>query len=222
MIFGLLQGVDLRFGLVLVAVYALALLCAIIPHEVAHGWVAWKCGDPSAKMSGRLSLNPARHIDPFGLLSFIVIGVGWARPVPVNPFNYRNFKKANFWVSIAGVIVNLVIGFLASAALFFLSKTPWVNNMGLYMLYYFCYLTVVINISLLVFNLLPIYPLDGFNMLVSFTRPNNSYMQFMRQNSQWMLLVIMMVVIFTGIIENIRDFIIHVFMEFWALCFFWI
>jgi Zn-dependent protease len=205
--------------LILVLVFALALLCAIISHEVAHGLAALKMGDASAKLAGRLSLNPAKHIEPVGLLCFCLVGIGWAKPVPVNPFNYKNFRRGNFWVSIAGVVTNLIIGFLASLFLFLVYRYANTNNLGFFALFYFFYFCTAINISLMVFNLLPIYPLDGFNMLVSFTRPDNRYMQFMRRNSMWVLLCVMTALIFTRALGYAADGIADGFIAFWGLIF---
>ncbi len=85
------------------------ILLSLILHECAHGFAALRCGDPTAKMLGRLSLNPARHLDPIGTLCMFLIGFGWAKPVPVNPNNFRSYRRDNFLVSIAGIAVNLTI-----------------------------------------------------------------------------------------------------------------
>lgn len=86
-----------------------AILIALTLHEVAHGYVAWKCGDPTAKMLGRLSLNPLRHLDPLGTIAMFLMGFGWARPVPVNSRNYKNFRRDDILVSIAGITVNFCL-----------------------------------------------------------------------------------------------------------------
>ena len=90
------------------------ILFSLILHECAHGYVALKCGDPTAKMMGRLSLNPARHLHPVGTLFMFVFGFGWAKPVPVNPRNFRDYRRDDFYVSIAGIVVNLTIFILAT------------------------------------------------------------------------------------------------------------
>ena len=84
-------------------------LISLILHECAHGYVAYRCGDPTAKMMGRLSLNPKAHLDPLGTLSMFLIGVGWAKPVPVNPRNFRHGRRDDFLVSIAGIVTNLCL-----------------------------------------------------------------------------------------------------------------
>ena len=89
------------------------ILFSLILHECAHGYMAYKCGDPTAKMLGRLSLNPARHLDPIGTLFMFAFGFGWAKPVPINPRNFRSYRRDDFLVSIAGVSVNLTIFLIA-------------------------------------------------------------------------------------------------------------
>ena len=89
--------------------FAVAVLLSLILHECAHGYVALQCGDPTAKMMGRLTLDPRRHLDPIGTVCMVVLGFGWARPVPVNPRNYRNIRRDDFLVSIAGITVNLTM-----------------------------------------------------------------------------------------------------------------
>lgn len=90
------------------------ILIALTLHEVAHGYVAYKCGDPTAKMLGRLSLNPLHHLDLIGTLAMVLMGFGWARPVPVNPRNYKNFRRDDILVSVAGITVNFCLFLLGS------------------------------------------------------------------------------------------------------------
>ena len=102
------QSSPLEFLLTLVYT-AVVILISLILHECAHGYVAYRCGDPTAKMMGRLSLNPKAHLDPLGTLSMFLIGVGWAKPVPVNPRNFRHGRRDDFLVSIAGIVTNLCL-----------------------------------------------------------------------------------------------------------------
>ena len=149
--------------------YIMALCLGIILHEVAHGFVALKCGDNTAKVFGRLSLNPMKHFDPMGLLCFVFIGFGWAKPVPINPLKFKNFKRGQRLVSLAGIVVNLILAFIFSGLYFFFyGKLSFSPNLFLNFVGYFILFGFMINISLAVFNLLPIYPLDGFNFLKSF------------------------------------------------------
>lgn len=92
----------------------LVVLISLILHECAHGYMALRCGDPTAKMLGRLSLNPLKHLDPLGTVCMFVLGFGWAKPVPVNPRNFRNFRQDDFMVSIAGIVTNLTLFILCS------------------------------------------------------------------------------------------------------------
>lgn len=94
---------------------AVTILLSLILHEIAHGYVAYRCGDPTAKWMGRLSLDPRKHLDPLGTLSMIFIGVGWAKPVPVNPRNFRDYRRDDFLVSIAGIVTNLSLFIICTA-----------------------------------------------------------------------------------------------------------
>jgi Zn-dependent protease len=151
------------------ALLALPLLYSVILHEVAHGWVADKMGDPTARVMGRLSLNPLRHLDPMGTLMLFLVGFGWARPVPVNFAYIGKSRAAQILVSAAGIIVNM---FLAFAALFLLQTLP-LQSRGIAwtMLYYMAQ----INIILAAFNLIPIPPLDGSRILMGFVSHSFQY-----------------------------------------------
>lgn len=198
-------------AMILLGLFVVALLIAIMTHEIAHGLVALWCGDKSAKMAGRLSLNPAKHFEPMGILCFVLVGFGWAKPVPVNPFNFRNFRRANFWVSSAGIINNLILAFFFSLGLFLTS--------GFGYLWWFFYMSTIMNVTLAVFNLLPVFPLDGFNMMISFTKPDNRYMNWVRENSTAALLILLMVVFFTDVIGYMRDGVMDMMTTFWRLLF---
>lgn len=141
---------------------AIPLMYSVVLHELAHGWVAWRMGDPTAKWQGRLSLNPLRHLDPVGTIMLLIVGFGWARPVPVN-FNYiRDTKKGLILVSSAGIITNMLLAFLA----FFLYRmlTPAPGEVMAKLLSYMAQ----INIMLAAFNLIPIPPLDGSKIVMGF------------------------------------------------------
>ncbi|MCL2755794.1 MAG: site-2 protease family protein [Firmicutes bacterium] len=204
----------------IIGTYGLAIMLALVLHEWAHAWAAYKSGDPTAKMLGRMTLNPAKHVEPLGLLSFIFVGIGWAKPVPVNPFNYRNFKRGNFFVSIAGVTVNFIIGFIASLGFFLFAHFDlYTMNVGFLAIYYFFLFSMSINIMLMIFNLLPIAPLDGYNMLRSFTKPGNAYMKFARENAMILLLVVLLVSMFSGGIFHLHNLILRMFMGLWGVFF---
>ena len=138
----------------------LPLLYSVIIHEVAHGWVAYKMGDPTAKWSGRLSLNPIKHLDPIGTLMLFLVGFGWAKPVPVNITNIPDRRKGLIFVSSAGIIANILIAF--AALLFFRLFSMSSSGIVAILVYYL----VEINITLAALNLIPIPPLDGSKILM--------------------------------------------------------
>jgi Zn-dependent protease len=144
---------------------AVLLLYSVIFHEVAHGWVAYKMGDETAKWMGRLTLNPIKHIDPIGSLMLLVIGFGWAKPVPINLENIpaAQRRKGLILVSAAGVTANIIIAFCALLVWRLMSPAP--DSM----IYQVLYLLARINILLAAFNLIPIPPLDGSKILMGFT-----------------------------------------------------
>ena len=121
------------------------ILFSLILHECAHGYVALKCGDPTAKMLGRLSLNPARHLDPLGTLCMFVLGFGWAKPVPVNPRNFRDFRRDDFFVSIAGITVNLTIFIVSVLLSCIVNRFLWTQEMLDIMLEEFGEVDVLLN-----------------------------------------------------------------------------
>lgn len=178
-------NISAQSKLLLATAIVLAALIAIICHELSHGFAALSQGDPTAKMSGRLTLNPLAHFDLFGFLMMLTVGIGWARPVPVNPNNFRKIKKGCFIVSIAGVLCNLIIAIISFVlyALFYKVIYTGLANGSVIALffYYFLQYCVIINVGLIAFNLLPIYPLDGFRIIESFTRYNNRFCIFMRR-----------------------------------------
>lgn len=143
-------------------IISIPLLYSIIIHELAHGWVAYKMGDPTAKWLGRLSLNPLKHLDPVGTLMLFFFGFGWAKPVPVNFDNLRDERKGLIFVSSAGIVANITLAFLSLFFLRLLSPSPF--NILSTMIYYFAR----INIMLAAFNLIPIPPLDGSKILMGF------------------------------------------------------
>lgn len=141
---------------------AIPLLYSIIVHELAHGWVAYRMGDPTAKYAGRLTLNPLKHLDPIGTAMLFIFGFGWAKPVPVNFNQLHNTRLGLILVSSAGIIANMVFAFLAVLLLQLLSPSSS-GSIG-----QFLYYLAQINIILASFNLIPIPPLDGSKILMGF------------------------------------------------------
>jgi Zn-dependent protease len=140
------------------------LLYSVIFHELAHGWIAYKMGDSTAKWLGRLTLNPIKHLDPFGSLMLLIVGFGWAKPVPINLDNIPagRRRKGFILVSAAGITVNIIIAFIALLLFRFISPAP--SGMAEHVLL----LLARINLILAAFNLIPIPPLDGSKILMGF------------------------------------------------------
>jgi len=142
---------------------------AITAHEFAHAWRADRAGDPTPRASGRLTLNPAAHFDLVGSLLFVIVGFGWAKPVPINPANFRRPRHDSIMVSLWGPASNLLLG-LASGLLFrALAPT------GTYGLLALLSVFTRLNINLAVFNLIPLPPLDGSHILAGLLPPRGAY-----------------------------------------------
>jgi len=135
------------------------ILAALTIHEFAHGYVAWKLGDPTARMEGRLTLNPLAHLDPIGTILLFLFYFGWAKPVPVNPFYFRRPRTDMIWVALAGPASNVVLAFLLGGTLRSLLDYNLIEPYGL--AYRMLTISVFLNLMLAFFNLLPIPPLDG-------------------------------------------------------------
>jgi len=169
------------------------IIIALSFHEFAHAISAYKMGDFTPKFEKRVSLNPVRHIDPFGMICIIFIGFGWGKPVMINPLNFRRRKLAEIIVSLAGVTMNLFLAllfglihalFINFAGLFIFSGLGWVISM---LLTY----TIWINLVLMVFNLLPIPPLDGFSVVTELLgiKYTETYYKIYN-NGMWILMLL--------------------------------
>lgn len=169
----------------------LTLIISLSMHELAHAFVAYKNGDDTAKLMGRLTLNPIAHLDPMGLLFCIIFGFGWAKPVPVNPLKFKKYRSGMAWVSVAGVITNYILAFFSYLGYVLCVRFVVNYNYFFIFLELFFYLMFSLNIMLFVFNLLPLYPLDGFNLVNSFTRENNKFINFAKEKGPITLLCIL-------------------------------
>ena len=201
MILSLLNsGFSIDIILVLLVAILVSATVSIVMHETAHGFVALKCGDPTAKNSNRLTLNPLAHFDIVGLLLLLFFGFGWAKPVPINPDNFKNRKIGIILVSLAGVTTNLLLCGLALLLLFLLypplivlvSSNSALRLLGYLILYMLIYL-VNLNLMLAFFNILPIAPLDGFNLVDSLLPYGNKYSIFMRKYGWYVILGLILV-----------------------------
>ncbi len=196
-------------------------LFAITIHEASHGWAAYKMGDPTAHALGRITLNPIAHIDPIGTIllpvMLIIMGAppfGWAKPVPVNPFNLRNPRRDNLLISAAGPVSNFSVALIAFMLLQMLKLanpdvlimrggTPSLGN-GLFLILYY---TILINVILAVFNLIPIPPLDGSGILMGLISEEAAEKYEQIRPYGFMILILLIV---TGIIGQILGFIMGI------------
>ncbi len=167
-----------------------ALLIAITVHEFAHARVAYAYGDATAKAHGRMNLNPINHLDPIGTLMIILVGFGWAKPVPINPLNFSNYRGGLRWVSLAGPLSNFALGFVSLLLLRLMLGAPAIPELVIR----FMAVMVQLNILLGVFNLIPIPPLDGSKILVSLAP--DSFLGFYQQIERYAP-IILLVLIFT-------------------------
>jgi Zn-dependent protease len=151
-----------------IIVFAIAILYAITIHEFLHAWTANKLGDPTAKMQGRLTLNPIAHLDPIGIICFIVAHFGWGKPVPVNPSYFKHPRRDDVIVSAAGPISNFVSAFFFGLIFQILYKSIGVTNGFILDLYKVLSQLIAINLVLAIFNFIPLYPLDGSHILKGF------------------------------------------------------
>ena len=184
--------------LIFYVIIAFIILYSIILHELAHAKVAEMMGDSTARMYGRLTLNPVPHLDLFGtllpillLMSGSPIVFGWAKPVPINPYNFNDYRKGMLYVSAAGIVTNLFVAWLLATAVKFL---PAPNNSGMYILQQALIFGVRINIVLAVFNFLPIPPLDG-SKIFSMILPHR-YSQYIDKMEPFGFLILLLVLIF--------------------------
>ena len=151
-------------------ILAFCLIFALTFHEFGHAYTAHLCGDDTAKAAGRMSLNPLVHLDLFGSLMVLIVGFGYARPVPVNPNNYR-VRNADFYIASAGPLMNLMLGIIGAFLYGILAQNSITILAGVPLLF-LLKLFIIINFNLFLFNLIPLGPLDGNSVFPHFLPPN--------------------------------------------------
>lgn len=163
-----------------------AIAVAISVHEFGHAYSAHLLGDDTAKMYGRMTLNPAKHLDAMGLIAMLIVHIGWAKPVPVNPNNFKNYKVGNIIVSLAGVTANII------TAIICILINKYVN---MYAINLIAYYVMVYNVGFAAFNLLPIPPLDGWGVISLFIPYKYNEISYKYES---MSSIIFLVLIITG------------------------
>lgn len=190
-----------REGILAMIVSIPGLLLALTLHEFAHGYAAYLMGDNTARYSGRLTLNPVKHLDPIGAICLLLFRFGWAKPVPINPRNFRKRGRTGIIVvSLAGPLANFVLGLISCImfyviAVFVRSNAPLVEFVSQVFLY-----SIYMNAGLMIFNLIPVPPLDGSKILLEFLPPRAKYKiyQYERYFS-----LILLVLVYAGTITPV-------------------
>ncbi len=183
----------LNFSLTSLIVIIPVVLISLTIHELAHGLVADKFGDPTPRITGRLTLNPIKHLDPIGAILLALVGFGWAKPVQVNPYNFKkrsNLRKQMMYVALAGPVSNILLAIVTAFVYIHLSYAN--GGFGETASTFFSYL-IMINVFLASFNLLPIPPLDGSKILGAFLS-NSAYQKYMLIEDKGFLILMLLVV----------------------------
>lgn len=179
--------------------FIIGLVFAITVHEFAHALVAYRLGDPTAKLAGRLTLNPASHLDPIGTLALLIVGFGWGKPTPFDPYNLRNIKRDSALISVAGAVSNFILA--AAIAIPYLALY-FTANLDPTIVAFYRVISIVIWINLIlgVFNLIPVAPLDGFKVLAGLL-PRSWYEDF--QTTEKFGIFILIALLLTGVIGQV-------------------
>ncbi len=182
-----------------------AIIITVTLHELAHGWVSYKFGDPTPKLDGRLSLNPLHHLDPIGTIALLLVGFGWAKPVHIDPRYYKDAKTGIVWTAFAGPLMNFIIAFVAIFLFNLLLKVPVsifsseiMTRIFIYLIYLMQY-TALISLGQAIFNLIPLPPLDGSKILYG-VLPDSVYFNIMKYEN-WLSLILFLV-LFSGVLNG--------------------
>ncbi len=191
------------------------LLLAISMHECAHGYAAYLMGDRTAKYSGRLSLNPINHLDPIGALCMLLFRFGWAKPVPINPRNFNNQKRGIIIVSLAGPLTNFVLGFLSCLIFYAINYFAYpLSSFGDFLSMVFLYSTYM-NVGFMIFNLIPIPPLDGSKIVMEFLPPRIKYKVYNYERYFGLILIIL---VYAGTITPVLSVLRSYVLSFYDFC----
>lgn len=190
------QGASIQNILLTILSYVLAVLIALILHEWAHAFVAYKLGDPTAKNLGRMSLDPSKHLDPIGAICFLLLGIGWAKPVLINSNNLKHYRRDDILISLAGPLMNLLLAFVFYGLYFFGAVFQFLNDPMLDVVA----TLMSMNLTLAIFNIFPIPPLDGYHVLSSiFIRKTYRVVEFFQRYG----FIILLILIASGVMSTI-------------------
>ena len=185
------------------------LIIAMTIHEYAHARVAYALGDYTPRLQGRLTLNPAAHVDPIGLLMLFIVHFGWAKPVQINPMNFSNPRRDDILVSVAGPASNLIVSFIALIILVLLAKFDFPFSEGTLLVFN---LIIIYNINFAIFNMLPIPPLDGSHILKNFLPYELARQyEYIERYSFIFLIIILMTPVLSYIFVPLQQFILGIF-----------
>lgn len=178
-----------------------AIVIGMTVHEFAHGYVSYKLGDDTPLEQGRISLNPFRHIDPWGFLSLLLFGFGWGKPVRVNPYYYRDSKNGMIWTALAGPISNFILAFVSVFLYYLVVKAGGVyaSDVSVSLLRFFS-MSAGINLGMGLFNLIPVPPLDGSKILLGIV---NEDMYFKILDNERIFSVILILLLVTGMLDGV-------------------
>lgn len=172
-------------------------------HEFAHGLVAYKLGDPTPKFQGRVTINPAAHVDPIGLVALLFAGFGWGRPVEINPNNFKNRRRDELLVSLAGVVMNLIMavlfGIILKIVFLAAGQAIMLGGFGEAICRMLMYV-IQINLILMIFNLIPVPPLDGFSIVTEIFNIKHTQLYYTIYNNGFFILMFLILFGITGMI----------------------
>lgn len=194
----LLRSGDYLSLMIIILSKCFVIFCCMPVHELAHGYVAYKCGDDTAKLKGRLTINPLAHLDLIGTIMILLFGIGYAKPVPVNPARLRHPRRDMALVALAGPVSNLLMGFV-SVFIYYIINAAGSINAGIVALGYFFLYAAQVNVMLAVFNILPIPPLDGAKIF-SAVLPDKIYFKIMQYDRY--IMIALMILLFTGLLNT--------------------